>query len=42
MSVAKQDYLENLMAELICKDNLPLTILQREGFCNFISAAIPD
>jgi hypothetical protein len=29
MSVAKQDYLENLMAELICKDNLPLTILQR-------------
>ena len=42
ISVAKQEHLDILMAEMICKDNLPLTILQREGFRNFMSAAIPD
>lgn len=27
---------------MICKDNLPLTILKREGFRNLMAAAVPD
>ena len=42
MSVARKEHLDNLLAEMICKDNLPLTILQREGFQNFMSAAVPE
>ena len=42
MSVVRKEHLDNLLAEMICKDNLPLTILQREGFQNFMSAAVPE
>jgi hypothetical protein len=42
MTVARKENLDNLLAEMICKDNLPLTILRRERFRNFISAAMPE
>jgi hypothetical protein len=42
ISVWKKEHLDNLLAEMICKDNLPFTILQREGFWNFMSASVPE
>jgi hypothetical protein len=27
---------------MICKDNLPLTILKQEGFRNLMATAVPD
>ena len=41
-SNAKKEQLDKLVTLMICKDNLPLTILQREGFRNLIAAAVPD
>ncbi|KZS07307.1 Uncharacterized protein APZ42_028993 [Daphnia magna] len=41
-SNAKKEQLDKLVTLMICKDNLPLTILQREGFRNLMAAAVPD
>ncbi|XP_032799299.1 uncharacterized protein LOC116936257 [Daphnia magna] len=41
-SKAKKEQLDKLVTLMICKDNLPLTILKREGFRNLMAVAVPD